>query len=352
MMLHLFDLILLLVFVVFLVRGLLSGMISQVVSVGSFILCWVVSTRFSFVIAPMIPAQEPWNGIGAMIILFIVTMIVIRFAHSVVNKLLVRFRLVKYDRFLGLLLGGLKGVFLCMVITFFAAMLSTASRQAVLESRFGNIISQLIVRVGCFIPSESGKMLKTQIELFNEQVDGKFTNADDSELQLPEISFDAVLENVQDIKNKIEDKIESSQKATSLIDGIVKWWNGNKTTSEIESESTPKDSSTETNNSNNNITANQNTNPFLESLFPLAANNTDPEKQPQTKESATRSAPTLTSSIQEITGQIPTESDSDQFLIPQDRGLFRLPRSPIQPSEFNRSQTTTKTNSPAKLFGQ
>ncbi|MDR1052616.1 MAG: CvpA family protein, partial [Planctomycetaceae bacterium] len=263
----------------------------------------------------------------AMIILFIVTMIVIRFAHSVVNKLLVRFRLVKYDRFLGLVLGGLKGVFLCMVITFFAAMLSTASRQAVLESRLGNTISQLIVQVGCFIPSESGKMLKTQIELFNEQVDGKFTNPDDSGLQLPEISFDKILENAQNIKNKIEDKIESSQKATSLIDGITQWWNGNKTTSETEPETTSQNPTTET-------------------------TTTEPEKQLQTKESTTRSAPTLTSTLQEIAEQITTEPDSDQLLIPQDRGLFRLPRSPIQPSEFNRSQTTTQTNSPAKIFGQ
>jgi membrane protein required for colicin V production len=350
----LFDLVVLVVFIFFVVRGLFSGMISQVISVGSYVLCWVASTRFSFLLAPVIPAQSPWNNIGAMIILFIVTMVLIRFAHSVINKLLAKFRLVKYDRILGLLLGGVKGLFLCMVITFFAAMLSTTSRQAVLESQSGKIIAQLIIMLAHFIPQESGKMLKTQIELFNEQVDGKFTNQDDSDLQLQSISFETILGNVQEIRDKIEDKIESNQKAASLIDGIRQWWNGNndKTeTSETNAQTetiTESESESKTNPPTN--TNNQNRT-FAELPFQPITNNTETEKQLQslTQDPATYSAQ-IFNSTQEIAGQISTDLDSDQLLIPQDRGSFRLPRSPIQPSEFHRSQSTT--NSPAKLLSQ
>jgi hypothetical protein len=269
-------------------------------------------------------------------------MIAIRFAHALIKKLMEKFSLVKYDRVLGLLLGFTKGLFICMVITFFAAMLCEKSRQLVLVSKSGQLISQLIVRVGCFIPEESGKILKTQIDLFNEQVDGKFQEPNNTDLHLPTVSLDAVFDNVQDIRNKIEDNIDRSKKAVSLVDGINRWWsewwNGNDTDSETELTITPPTAAA------NNILND------VKSIL----NDAESEKQIWTQTSAPQLEQVL-SSVQgitdEVVNQVSPESDSEQILIPRNRGLFRLSRTPVQPAKLNHSQNTTN-NQPAKLFGQ
>ncbi|MDR1486209.1 MAG: CvpA family protein [Planctomycetaceae bacterium] len=362
----LFDIIILLILFIFAIRGLALGMISQIISVGSYILCWVVSTRFSFLVAPSIPAQPPWDNIGAIIILFIVTMIAIRFVHSMIRKLIEKFRLVKYDRILGLLLGAVKGLILCMVITFFAAMLCEKSRQMVLVSKSGNMISQLIVRVGCFIPEDSGKMLKTQIELFNGQVDGQFQEAEDFNLQLPDVSFEKILDNVKDIRGKVESNIESGKNAVSLIDGINKWWNewwnGNSNSNSVGSENEPeskpesKINPIETDNNNDIFNdSNSNSNNNLQNknsvAVPIVATGAESEKQIWMRESAPRTD-SVQDVVRNVSDQVSTDTDSEQLLIPRNRGLFRLSRSPVQPSEFNRSQNKTQNNQSAKLFGQ
>jgi uncharacterized membrane protein required for colicin V production len=350
----LFDIIVLLIIFLFAIRGLATGMISQIVSVGSYIVSWIISTRFSFLLAPSIPAETPWNNIGAIIILFIVTMIAIRFLHSAIKKIVVKFRLVKYDCFLGLLLGLLKGVLICMVITFFAAMLSEKSRQMILVSKSGNWISQLIVRTGYFIPEDSGKILKAQIELFNEQVDGNFQEQENINLQLPNVSIDNVFDNVQDLRKKIESNIENSTKAVSLIDGINRWWqewwNGKNNES---NESTVKsESNTESNKESElNINPPTNTSNNTDNLFNNnTLKNTKSENQILLQESVPLIEPVL-NLVQDVVEPVYSDADSEQLLIPRDRGLFRLSRSPIQPSEFHRSQNTTN-NQPAKLFGQ
>ncbi|MDR2762366.1 MAG: CvpA family protein [Planctomycetaceae bacterium] len=338
-----FDVAILLILFLFAIRGFISGMISQVISVGSYIISWLVSSRFYFLLSPYIPAEIPWNNIGAMIILFIVTIIVIRFVHSAIKKFVNKFHLAKYDRVLGLTLGIVKGLLICMIITFFAAMLTEKSRQLVLESKSGKMISQLIVKVGVIIPDESCKMLKTQIELFNEQVEGQFVERENDNLQLPEISLDTVFDNVQNIRNNIESKIENSKEAVSLIDGIYKWWNkwknnSNDTESENENENEkddknkdelkPKSESESSKISSiSNAINNNGVNSILDSVKEIVRDN--------------------------VTDQISDDVDSEQRLfIPTDRRIFRLTNSPVLPSEIIRSQSTPNNKASAKLFEQ
>ncbi|MDR2344916.1 MAG: CvpA family protein [Planctomycetaceae bacterium] len=369
-----FDIIVLLILLFFAFRGLISGMITQIVSVGSYIVCWVISSRFYFLVSPFIPLENPWNNIGAMIILFVVTMILIRFVHSVIKKLIEKYRLVKYDRILGFILGGVKGLLICMVITFFSVMLTEKSKQIVLDSKFGIVISKIIARVGYFIPQDSCKMLKTQIELFDGQILNKQENPNLSESPS---SLDKVLENVKDIRDKIENSIETNKKAVSLFDGIYKWWNNKSTESESESEtktetkteSEIKSENNKTNETNNEIDTNdsgklsldsnlaelekqtreQETAPHLESVF-KTGNEIVQEKSSQVLSQESKSEQEL--KLEPVTNQVLLDTDFEQLMIPQERGLFRLSRSPMQPAELIRSQTVPNNKSAIKLFGQ
>ncbi|MDR1924190.1 MAG: CvpA family protein [Planctomycetaceae bacterium] len=332
-----FDVVVFLILLFFVVRGLYSGMVAQIVSVGSYVVCWVVSSRFSFLLAPSIPAESPWDNIGAMIILFVATMIAIRFLHSMIRSLIEKFRLAKYDRLLGAILGFAKGLLICMVITFFAVMICEKSRSIVFESKVGNTIANLIVQVKLFLPDESCKMLRTQIDLFDEQLDGKNKDQDTEQPQSSANSLSTIFGSVQNLRDQIEDKLEKSKEAVSLLDGIFKWWN--------------REDSNDTNN----------TDSYLPNNTTQPQPHTDQIQNQESQITTQPNAPTLNPFIEQMqlepvpkTAQNAIDQDitePEQLSIPHRRNLFRLSRSPALPAEFNKSNYPTQNNSPARLFG-
>jgi len=234
---NLFDLIVLAVLVLMTLRGGVKGMVSQIVSVGSYFVCWIVASRFAFLVAPSIPAQEPWNRVGAMFLLFVGTMIAIRFLHQRIEKSLVSMKIKEFDRQMGALLGLLKGLLLCMAITFFAVMLTEKTRQGVLESFSGKYITFLITKTGAFIPDDTCKLLKAQIDLFDAEVNGSASksteaasNATTNTTSLTGLFArgTALIDEAQQLRDDVNQK---SNNAVSLLDAIGKWWSGDSTKS-------------------------------------------------------------------------------------------------------------------------
>lgn len=246
-----FDLIILAILIALTLRGIMKGMVSQIVSVGSLFVCWIVASRFAFVIAPSIPAEEPWNKIGAMIVLFIVTMIAIRFVHGYLEKKLKDWHLDGLNKYLGAGLGFVKGLLVCMVLTFFAVMLSETTREVVFQSKSGRHLANLIAKTGTFIPSDSCELLRTQIATFNAKVNGTSVESEGSENDhmqamlaakdsTNEESFSDALQGGTKIgelfsrSNAVLDELQSlrddfhqeTSGAASLLDAIGKWWNG------------------------------------------------------------------------------------------------------------------------------
>ena len=233
-----FDLIILAVLILMTLRGGSKGMVSQIVSVGSYFVCWIVASRFAFIVAPSIPAQEPWDRVGAMLLLFVGTMIAIRFLHGRFEKSLEKYHLKEFNRQMGALLGLLKGVLICMVITFFAVMLTEKSRQSVFESRSGKYIALLITKTGAFIPDDTCKLLKAQIDLFDAEVNGtapKSTETTSNTAATPTSAIGlfargaALVDEAQQLRDELTQK---SNNAASLLDAIGKWWSGSSTPTE------------------------------------------------------------------------------------------------------------------------
>jgi len=233
---NIFDLIILAVLVLMTLRGGMKGMVSQIVSVGSYFVCWIVASRFAFAVAPSIPAQEPWNRVGAMLLLFVGTLIAIRFLHQRLEKKLESMHLKEFNRQMGALLGLLKGLLLCMVITFFAVMLTESSRQSVFESVSGKYITFLITKTGAFIPDDTCKLLKAQIALFDAEVNGTATKTTETASNSTASSTSAfslftrsatLVDEAQQLRDDLNQK---SNNAASLLDAIGKWWNGSSKT--------------------------------------------------------------------------------------------------------------------------
>jgi uncharacterized membrane protein required for colicin V production len=176
-------------------------MISQIVSVASFFVCWIVATRFGSLIAPTIPVGPPWNQVLAMAIIFFVTLIAIRFAYAALEAFIKHWHLKQLNTFLGGLLGLTKGLLLCLIITFFAVMFSETSRAVVFKSKTGIHLVHVITRISLFVPQDSYEFVHTQFAQFNDKVDDKVDN------------------------DKVY-KVVPGQTAETLVTALSQWWEG------------------------------------------------------------------------------------------------------------------------------
>ena len=198
-------------------------MISQIVSVASFFVCWIVATRFGSLVAPTIPLETPWDQVAAAAIIFFITLIAIRFAYAALEKLIKHWHLQKLNTLLGGLLGFTKGLLLCLIVTFFSVMLSETSRAVVFNSKSGSHLVQLITRISLFVPKDSYEFVHTQFAQFQDQVDQAIPG------KTPETVPIQSSETAQQMLARLQqtrDRAEPS--ANSLLTAFSKWWSGSK----------------------------------------------------------------------------------------------------------------------------
>ena len=151
--------------------GAWKGMAWQLASLASVLVSAVVALRFSGPAAPLFGATAPWNRFLAMLVLYLVTSLVIWLLFRLVAGMIDRVRLKEFDRQIGALFGLLKGVLLCVVITFFAVALSEAARQAILRSYSGRAIARLIERADPVMPEEVRAVLGKYIDELDRKLD-------------------------------------------------------------------------------------------------------------------------------------------------------------------------------------
>jgi membrane protein required for colicin V production len=150
--------------------GAYKGMAWQVASLASIVASYLVALRFSEQFAPRFGDQAPLNRFIAMFVLYMVTSLGIWFAFRIVKNFIDRVRLREFDRQMGALVGAAKGVLLCVAITFFAVTLSERARSAVLQSRSGYMIAQLLDRAEGVMPRELHGMLGPYLNQLEEQL--------------------------------------------------------------------------------------------------------------------------------------------------------------------------------------
>lgn len=134
--------------------GFVKGMAWQVASLASLAASYLVSLRFSGLLAPYIKQPEPLNRFIAMLVLYLATSLAVWLAFRAVSQAMARVRLKEFDRQVGGLFGAAKGILLCVAITFFIVTLSEKGRDLVLASRSGDYIARLIQRADPIMPPE------------------------------------------------------------------------------------------------------------------------------------------------------------------------------------------------------
>ncbi|MBN1395176.1 MAG: CvpA family protein [Pirellulales bacterium] len=181
-----YDILMLVVLFGMTLFGVWKGMAWQAAALASVILSAVVAVNFSPSLAPLISAEEPWNRILAMLILYIFTAVVIWLLFRLVSNVIDRVKLKEFDRQLGAMFGLAKGCLYCVIITFFAVTLSEPVRQKVLDSKSGELIARGIRRANPIIPDDIRSWLGKYIDELDEKLHAPPKQAsEESETALP-----------------------------------------------------------------------------------------------------------------------------------------------------------------------
>jgi len=165
-----YDIAMLVVLAAATLFGLWKGAAWQVASFAAIVLSALVAIHSSAALAPYVPGTEPWNRFLAMLILYVVTAGAIWILFRFISGVIDRVKLKEFDRQLGALVGLAKGILYCVLITFFAVTLAEPSRQLVLVSRSGGLITQGIQKAYPVLPEDIRGHLDKYVEEFNAKM--------------------------------------------------------------------------------------------------------------------------------------------------------------------------------------
>jgi membrane protein required for colicin V production len=151
--------------------GAWKGMAWQLASLGSLILSYFLALRFSSQLAPLFGSTAPWNRFVAMLVIYLVTSVVVWLGFRVVARFMDRIKLRDFDHQVGALFGFVKGVLLCLAITFFTLGLSDALREHILATKSGHYMALFLNKADTIMPPEIHRVLDPYMNKLQERLD-------------------------------------------------------------------------------------------------------------------------------------------------------------------------------------
>src|SRR3977135_1022002 len=118
-----YDILMLIVLALAIAWGAWKGLAWQIASIASIGLSYLVALHFRQPLAGIIYTSPPWNVFISMLILFLGTGLIVWIGFNLRSAAIERVKLKEFDRQLGALLGGAKGVLLCVLVTLFSVAL-------------------------------------------------------------------------------------------------------------------------------------------------------------------------------------------------------------------------------------
>lgn len=164
-----FDLIVLILVGVSLIRGAWRGFAWQVASLASMIVGTVAAVRFGPQLGERLSAETPWNHYLGMFIVFAASGLLIWMLFRWISAAIDRMKLKDFDRQLGAVFGAIKGLLIAGIVAFFGVTLSEGFRVVVLSSRSGPVLTKLIERAATVLPPEVRRQMGEYLDEFERQ---------------------------------------------------------------------------------------------------------------------------------------------------------------------------------------
>ncbi|MGQ9912792.1 MAG: CvpA family protein [Thermogutta sp.] len=183
-----FDLVVLILVGVSMIRGAWRGFAWQAASLASLVVGTVAAVRLGPQVGSRLSAHLPWNQYLGMLVVFVASALLVWMLFRWVSAAIDRLKLKDFDRQLGALFGAVKGLFLAGIIAFFGVTLSEGFREIVFSSRSGPLLTKLIERASTVLPLEVRKQVGGYLEEFQrERPSGhEWLNLDGAETSWPE----------------------------------------------------------------------------------------------------------------------------------------------------------------------
>ncbi|MBL9092616.1 MAG: CvpA family protein [Planctomycetaceae bacterium] len=166
-----YDIVMLAVVGIATLFGLMKGFAWQVASLASLVLSYFCALRFADALAPQLNADPRWSKYLAMLIIYCGTGFAVWMVFRFVSGAIDRVKLREFDRQMGGLVGFIKGSLLCTVITFFAVSLNADTRTAVLKSKSGVYISEVLHKATPIMPPELTQLLGPYLDKLQRGLD-------------------------------------------------------------------------------------------------------------------------------------------------------------------------------------
>ncbi|MBB3208309.1 membrane protein required for colicin V production [Rhodopirellula rubra] len=165
-----YDILMAIVLIGAMLFGAIKGFAWQLASIASIVVSYAVAYHYREPFSQNIHAEPPWNRFLAMLILYVGTSLVIWVAFRMIGGTIDRMKLKEFDRQIGALFGLGKGAIYCTLITLFAVtLLGDRTRSAIIESRSGHWIAQLLDQSDAIMPEELASVVRPYLDQFESK---------------------------------------------------------------------------------------------------------------------------------------------------------------------------------------
>lgn len=178
-----YDIAMLIIFGGAILFGYWKGLAWQIASIAALIVSYIVAVNFRDQLAGVIQIDPPWNRIGAMLILFLGTSLIVWTIYAAVSRSLKKHELKGFDRQAGAVVGAAKGALLCMVVTMFSvSLLGENAHEAIDQSRLGRYVEKGIWQISDYVPAEIARFVDPHIQSYKEASQHSEPNANPGDL--------------------------------------------------------------------------------------------------------------------------------------------------------------------------
>lgn len=168
-MITVYDGLMLLIVLVAVVQGAWRGMAWQVAPIASLVIGYIVSYPMSPQLAPYF-GKPPLNRLWAMIAIYLMVSMVVYMVARSIRHSLEKLRLVEFDRHLGAILGGVKGVLFTVVLTIGLVTVSDQAREIILKSESSTIAARLMNTISPILPTQLNDLVAPYVKNLNDHL--------------------------------------------------------------------------------------------------------------------------------------------------------------------------------------
>ncbi len=164
-----YDALMLLIVIVAILQGAWRGMTWQLAPIASLVLGYLVSYPMSITAAQYF-GKPPLNRLWAMIAIYLAVSLAVYMVVRSIRHSLEQVKLVEFDRHLGAILGGVKGVLFTVVLTVGLVSVSAQAREIILKSESSTISARLMNTISPILPKPVNDLVAPYVKTLNDHL--------------------------------------------------------------------------------------------------------------------------------------------------------------------------------------